>query len=103
MNYNDFYLEDASWLAPIVKEEVAAVQGKKPVYSGLFICEDWQNKANIKDPEGHGLIPSEIEEAVRGSMENGAAGVALFTPGNMTDEHWKAFDKAIHQPYTVKP
>ena len=32
-----------------------------------------------------------------------AAGVALFTPGNMTDEHWKAFDKAIHQPYTVKP
>ena len=65
MNYNDFYLEDASWLAPIVKEEVAAVQGKKPVYSGLFICEDWQNKANIKDPEGHGLIPSEIEEAVR--------------------------------------
>ena len=49
MNYNDFYLEDASWLAPIVKEEVAAVQGKKPVYSGLFICEDWQNKANIKD------------------------------------------------------
>lgn len=30
MNYNDFYLEDASWLAPIVKEEVAAVQGKKP-------------------------------------------------------------------------
>ncbi|MFR3102274.1 MAG: hypothetical protein ACLTNJ_17205, partial [Parabacteroides distasonis] len=92
-----------SWLAPIVKEEVAAVQGKKPVYSGLFICEDWQNKANIKDPEGHGLIPSEIEEAVRGSMENGAAGVALFTPGNMTDEHWKAFDKAIHQPYTVKP
>ena len=103
MNYNDFYLEDASWLAPIVKEEVASVQGKKPVYSGLFICEDWQNKANIKDPEGHGLIPSEIEEAVRGSMENGAAGVALFTPGNMTDEHWKAFDKAIHQPYTVKP
>ena len=85
MNYNDFYLEDASWLAPIVKEEVASVQGKKPVYSGLFICEDWQNKANIKDPEGHGLIPSEIEEAVRGSMENGAAGVALFTPGNMTD------------------
>ena len=43
------------------EEEVASVQGKKPVYSGLFICEDWQNKANIKDPEGHGLIPSEIE------------------------------------------
>ena len=84
------------------EEEVNSVNGEKPVFSGLFICHDWQNKANIKDPEGHGLIPSEIEEAVRGSMESGAAGVALFTPGNMTDEHWKAFDKAIHQTYTVK-
>lgn len=102
MNYNDFYLEDASWLAPIVKEEVASVNGQKPVYSGLFICRDWQHKSEIKDPEGHGLIPSEMEEAIRGSMENGAAGIALFTPQNMTDEHWKAFDKAIRQTYTVR-
>lgn len=99
MNYNDFYLEPASWLAPVVKEEVASVADKAPVYSGLFICHDWQNKAQIKDPEGHGLIPSEIEEAVRGSMESGASGVALFTPDNMTDEHWAAFDKAIHAEY----
>lgn len=100
MNYNDFYLEPVSWLAEITKEEVEAVKGTgKPVYSGLFICKDWKNKANIKDPEGHGLIPSEIEEAVRGSMESGAAGVSLFTPDNMTDEHWAAFDKAIHAKY----
>ncbi len=101
MNYNDFYLEGADWLRPITAEEVAAENGKAPIYSGLFICQDWQNKANIKDPEGHGLIPSEMEEAIRGSMESGAAGVCLFTPGNMTDEHWNAFDKAIHQTYTV--
>lgn len=99
MNYNDFYLEPASWVGEITKEEVASVNGKKPVYSGLFICRDWQNKANIKDPEGHGLIPSEIGEAVRGSIEAGAAGVALFIPANMTDEHWAEFDKAIQ----VKP
>ncbi|MGM9759422.1 MAG: hypothetical protein ACI30I_04810 [Parabacteroides sp.] len=99
MNYNDFYLEPASWLATIVKEEVESVQGQKPVVSGLFICKDWKNKANIKDPEGHGLLPNEIEEAVRGSMESGAAGVALFTPDNMTEEHWVAFDKAIHTVY----
>ena len=72
------------------------------IYSGLFICHDWKNKANIKDPEGHGLIPSEIAEAVRGSMEAGATGVCLFVPGNMTDEHWIEFDKAIHQTYQVK-
>lgn len=102
MNYNDFYLEPASWVGKITEEEVEAVEGRIPVYSGLFICHDWQNKASIKDPEGHGLIPSEMEEAVRGAMEAGAAGVCLFTPGNMTEEHWKAFDKAIHQSYPVK-
>ena len=72
----------------ITREEVASVNGRKPVYSGLFICRDWKNKAKIKDPEGHGLIPSEIGEAISGSMKAGAAGVALFVPGNMTDEHW---------------
>ena len=45
---------------------------------------------------------SEITEVVRGSMEAGATGVALFIPSNMTDEHWAEFDKAIHQTYQVK-
>jgi hypothetical protein len=99
MNYNDFYLEGPAWIGKVVKEEVTSVDGKIPVYSGLFICRDYEKKAQIKDPEGHGLIPSEIEEAVRVSMENGAAGVCLFTPGNMTDAHWEAFDKAIHKQY----
>lgn len=102
MNYNDFYLEGADWLAEITEEEVKALNGKAPLYSGLFICHDWRNKAQIKDPEGHGLIPGEIEEAVRGSMESGADGVCLFTPQGMTDEHWEAFRKAIYQTYTVK-
>lgn len=102
MNYNDFYLEGPEWVGKVVEEEVNSVNGEKPVYSGLFICHDWKNKAQIKDPEGHGLLPSEIEEAVKGSMESGAAGVCLFTPNSMTDEHWAAFDKAIHQSYQVK-
>lgn len=97
MNYNDFYLEGADWLAPIVAEEVASLNGKAPLYSGLFICHDWENKASIEDPEGHGLLPSEIEAAIKGSMDNGAAGICLFTPGDMTDAHWEAFKKAIYK------
>lgn len=100
MNYNDFYLEGPQWVGEIVNEEVKSLDGKAPLYSGLFICHDWQNKANIKDPEGHGLLPSEIGTAIRGSMENGASGVSLFTPHSMTDEHWKEFEKAIYQSYT---
>ena len=94
MNYNDFYLEGADWLADITAEEVKAA-GETPVISGLFICREWQRKAEIKDPEGHGLIPSEIATAVKGSMDAGAAGICLFTPGSMTPEHWAELDKLV--------
>jgi hypothetical protein len=95
MNYNDFYLEDAAWVGKITKEEVESVEGRIPVYSGLFICKDWQNKANIADPEGHGLNPTELSETIKGAKESGAAGVALFVPQNMTEEHWKEFDRIM--------
>lgn len=93
MNYNDFYLTDTKWVARITGEEVRAA-GKKPVYSGLFICHDWQNKASLVDPENSGLVPSEVEPAVLGSMDNGAAGICLFTPDSMTEDHWAALDSA---------
>jgi hypothetical protein len=28
-------------------------------------------------------------------MEAGAAGICLFTPGSMTEEHWAELDKLI--------
>jgi Uncharacterized protein conserved in bacteria len=95
MNYNDFYLEKASWVGKITRKEVKAVKGKIPVYSGLFICKDWKNKASVVDPEHSGLVPSEIEEAVAGSMKAGAAGISLFTPKSMTDEHWDALKQVL--------
>ena len=97
MNYNDFYLEPAEWVAKITAEEVQAVADKGiPVYSGLFICHDWEKKASIEDPEGHGLIPSEIQPTVKSVMETGAAGVCLFSAGSMTDAHWAEIEKAIN-------
>jgi hypothetical protein len=33
-------------------------------------------------------------------MENGAAGICLFTPRRMTEAHWEAFEKAIRTDYT---
>lgn len=100
MNYNDFYLKGADWLAEITKEEVTAVNGSKPIYSGLFICPNPENKTNENDPENHGLLPSEIETAIRGSMENGATGICLFTPERMKAEHWEAFERAIYADYS---
>lgn len=101
MNYNDFYMANTLWIGSQVKEEVQAA-GETPVYSGLFICPRPWNKANEEDPEGHGLLPEELGDAIKESMENGAAGICLFTPGRMTDAHWAAFKEAIYKDYTVE-
>lgn len=99
MNYNDFYLEGPDWVGEVTKEGVDALNNKIPLYSGLFICPNPENKTAENDPENHGLIPSEIGPAIKASMENGAAGICLFTPGRMTDEAWVEFDKAIRIDY----
>lgn len=99
MNYNDFYLQDTTWIGAVTKEAVTALENKKPVISGLFICPDPAKKTGEPDPENHGLLPEELEGAIRASMQNGAAGICLFTPGRMTEEHWKVFEKAIYKKY----
>lgn len=95
MNYNDFYLQDASWLKQITHEEVKSVKGKVPIMSGLFICKDWQNKKNIIDPEFSGLLPSEIKEAIMGVKKAKAQGICLFTYSSMTPAHWQALHQAL--------
>ena len=95
MNYNDFYLEGTNWIGKITEEEVKAVNNSKPVYSGLFICPNPQNKGNESDPENHGLIPEELGDAIEVSIQNGAKGICLFTPGRMTDEHWQVLSDII--------
>jgi hypothetical protein len=99
MNYNDFYLEGTKWIGEMCKESVTALNNTKPVYSGLFICPDPEKKAKESDPENHGLLPGELEAAIRESMENGATGICLFTPDRMTKEDWIVFKKAIRMDY----
>lgn len=94
MNYNDFYLAGPAWVGLVTAEEVRSARGV-PVYSGLFICRNWQDKASIEDPEGSGLVPGEIETAVKGAIDAGAAGICLFTPDDMTPEHWQALEEAL--------
>ena len=77
-------------------EEVKSVADKgTPVYSGLFICHDWRNKDKVVDPENSGLLPSEIAEAVESSMAAGANGISIFTPNDMTEEHWAELEKVL--------
>ncbi len=102
MNYNDFYLEGTSWIGKMCKESTTTLTNNKPVYSGLFICPAPEKKISEPDPENHGLLPEELEAAIRESVENGAAGICLFTPERMTQKDWVIFDKAIHINYFKK-
>jgi hypothetical protein len=102
MNYNDFYLEGTPWIGKMCKESAATLKNNQPVYSGLFICPAPEKKLSEPDPENHGLLPNELEAAIRESMENGAAGICLFTPDRMTTEDWVIFKKAIHTSYIRK-
>lgn len=97
MNYNDFYLEGPDWVGTITDEEVKAAGGRMEVVSGFFICGQPERRDSIKDPEGHGLIPSEMGVAVKGVKAAGAEGICLFMPNRMTDEHWAALHKAIDE------
>jgi len=99
MNYNDFYLEDTDWIGAVTKEGGEAIDGQGELYSGLFICPDPSKKSDEPDPENHGLTPDQLNAAIKASMENGASGVCLFTPGRMTDKHWKVFSEAIYNYY----
>ncbi len=99
MNYNDFYLEGTEWIGEVTKEGVTSINNSKPIYSGLFICPNPENKGDESDPENHGLLPEELEAAIRESMVNGAAGICLFTPKRMTEAHWEVFEKAIYKDY----
>jgi hypothetical protein len=101
MNYNDFYLEDTRWIGEVTQEGVTALDKQKPLYSGLFICPKPETRSQQADPENHGLLPEELEDAIRESMENGAAGICLFTPGRMTEAHWEVFEKAIRKDFTL--
>ncbi len=102
MNYNDFYLEGPEWVGEVTREGVEAMDNKIPLYSGLFICPNPEKKSEENDPENHGLTPHEIGTAIRASMENGATGICLFTPGRMTDAHWTEFEKVIKVRYQTK-
>ena len=80
----------------MTKEEAESLKGRNTLlYSGIFICHDWRNKDKVIDPENSGLLPSEIAEAVETSMAAGAHGISIFTPNDMTEEHWAELEKVL--------
>lgn len=70
MIYHGFYKEDVQWIGDAVAEGVNSLQGKFPLYAGLYLPDFNSN--------------DEIKTGFAVAKANGAAGISLF--GNVTPE-----------------
>lgn len=70
MIYHGFYKEDVSWIGHAVEEGVKALNGKFPLYAGIYL-PDFKNTAEVK-------------EGILQALKNGAAGISLF--GDVSEE-----------------
>ncbi|WP_430810564.1 MULTISPECIES: family 10 glycosylhydrolase [unclassified Carboxylicivirga] len=81
MNYQSFYREDIDWIEQCCIEGVEAINGRVPLYSGLYMPA-------MKTPEDFRL-------AIQASKRGGASGVCVFTPYGMKDAHWAILKEEI--------
>lgn len=81
MVYHSFYEEPVSWVGQATREGVEALDGRFPLYSGLYVPE---------------LNPQELAQAAALALENGAEGVVLFEGWGPTEEHWAQLGKVLH-------
>jgi uncharacterized lipoprotein YddW (UPF0748 family) len=72
MIYHSFYNEEIPWIGSSVARGVEDLQGRAPLFAGLFVPA---------------LPPGKLSEAVTVSMENGAAGICWFNYESLSEEH----------------
>ena len=86
MIYHGFYKENITWIGQAVKEGVQALNGKFPLYAGLYL-PDFKNDA-------------ELQQGIENALSHGAAGVSLF--GDVSDGALAALKTASAKTSQVK-
>ncbi|WP_207423126.1 Tat pathway signal protein [Desertivirga brevis] len=77
MIYHGFYKEPVSWIGDAVNEGVKALNGRFPLYAGVFL-PDFKNK-------------EELEAGIKLALDRGARGISLF--GDVTEEVLESLEK----------
>ncbi len=80
MLYHRFYEEPVAWIGMAAREGVAALDGRFPLHTGLYLPD---------------LTPPELAAAVQATRGAGAAGFSLFEMGGLTDAHHAALRAAL--------
>ncbi len=80
MLYHNFYHGDTEWIKYHTHKGVTALDGRVPLYSGLFVPE---------------LNPDELQQAVQVSLDAGAGGISLFHANAMDGNHWESLHATL--------
>lgn len=80
MMYHQYYNEPLAWIEEACVEGTSALQGKFPLYAGLFINE---------------ISPEDFDDAVNYAKNGGAAGLCLFNANGMSLEQWEGLHQAL--------
>jgi hypothetical protein len=78
MIYHGFYKEPVAWIGDAVAEGVKGLQGRFPLYAGIYL-PDFKNTA-------------EVQLGMEYALRNGAKGISLF--GEVTSDVLQALEKA---------
>ncbi|MHC2992516.1 Tat pathway signal protein [Pontibacter sp. HJ8] len=78
MIYHGFYKEDVRWIGDAVAEGVHFLNGKFPLYAGLYL-PDFKNN-------------QELQQGMEHALANGASGISLF--GDVNDQVLLALERA---------
>ena len=76
MIYHGFYKENVRWIGDAVAEGVRGIDGRFPLYAGIFLPDFANDK--------------EVEAGMRYALENGASGISIF--GKVTDNILKILE-----------
>lgn len=80
MIYHNFYEEDVEWIGRATREGVAALNGRVPLYAGVFLPR---------------LTPGELARGVSLVREAGARGIALFSLNTLDTARLRTLKTAI--------
>jgi len=86
MLYHNFYNQNINWIGFSMEQAVREVDGRFPIYSGLFIPS---------------LSPAELKEAILISKKAKAAGVSFFEMNSLNNEHLKII-KLLDNEFNAK-
>ncbi len=80
MTYHRFHEQDIAWIGTAVREGMAAIPTREPLYAGLYLPD---------------LDPASAVAAVQVVRDAGGAGVAFFEAGGLTDRHLAALAEVL--------